>query len=234
MADDFTRSIEDNYPEYVLETFGYQYDALEVIDREALTRHDNLRHASREELERAMGDGEGVERDALAALAIAHRWRELEALEESAEALEFILSAPPHASVAIDEVFEFAILTRLTLKQYDRARHLLDAPPEWTESWHRLPLLSGLVATLEGDPSDGERMFDAYIDDEGAEGERGERCYETAELLSDYLEHELAKTWLVRARSRAEAEADRALLVDITLMEDKLERLQPKDLGEEE
>ena len=65
MADDFTRSIEDNYPEYVLETFGYQYDALEVIDREALTRHDNLRHASREELERAMGDGEGVERDAL-------------------------------------------------------------------------------------------------------------------------------------------------------------------------
>jgi len=221
LADDFTRSIEDNYPSYVLETFGYQYDALEVIDREALTRHDNLRHATREALEAT----ELADCNSLEALAVAHRHRDFEALEASAEALEYILSAPPHASVAIDEVYEFAILTWLTLEQPERARQLLDTPPEWTSSWHRLPLIKGLLATIVAADATAKASFEKYIED--GEGDRAERSYEIAELLSEYLRHESARGWLERSRQYAHEEEDHALLVDISLKEAELARFAP-------
>jgi hypothetical protein len=221
LADDYTRSIEDNYPSYVLETFGYQYDALEVIDRAALTRHDNLRHASREDLEAV----ELAACNSLEALAVAHRQRDFEALEASALALEHILAAPPHASVAIDEVYEFAILTWLTLGKPERAKRLLDTPPEWTSSWHRLPLLRGLFAHLERETDESDTSFDKYIEE--GEGDRAERSYEIADLLSDYEQWDAAKGWLEQARTYAGEEKNNALLVDISLEEARLDRLSP-------
>ena len=208
-------SIEDDYPEYVTQTRGYQYDALELLAPEPRRRHDELRRAGPERLDAL--DLEALED--FERLAVAHAWREAGEGERAREALESILErAPYHASVALDEVFAWTLELHLAAGRPEDAEALWARAEGWAPEWPQLELLAAKIAHAREDLERREALLLEYaLADERDEPER--RYEVTAWLLEVGAEEEAQRRWLEAARAAARREGDEELVVDLALLE---------------
>ncbi len=201
--------LEDDYPEYVDETWGYAWDVWDTTHARNISRHRKIL-------------AEGSDDDP-AGLSNFDRWALVRHQQESGEpfldSLRLMLTSPQdHGGLNLPEIFEFAIRALAHHGLFDEAEH---AEQKLEELWPEYPGLSLASMTrkaLEG--RDREELAHEAI----------ESWSEDVDQLIDFAkewrylgESEMARKTLSAARSIAQTNDDRPSLLDIELMLSELE-----------
>ncbi len=227
------RAIGDDYTEYVRETFGYQYDALDLLTPAQKRRHDRLRASDKEALTTMDAtDGQGD----LERLGIAHAMLANDMEDRATEVLCAIAATTQdfHACVAYDEVLEQTCLSLVSRGDASRADDLWSGQTALTEQMPRAELIRGVWLWMLGEADDATQHLEAYVAQREEETAPDlERYYDVAEALwQRAMAASAARAWAHRGLKEAEAAGYRALVTDLRLF---LANLPPQDAeGEEE
>ncbi|MGM0558008.1 MAG: tetratricopeptide repeat protein [Myxococcota bacterium] len=211
-ADGVRRDIQDDYPEYPEDEYGYTYDAWDLLNLGETDRHDRLLEAPLDELEAL--DLETI--DDLQRLAVARGFRRQGERQQFIRTCRQILKTDArHPALVYPEVSVFAARE---MAREDPARALA-----WLEEFEDQAdeLMEGriLAAVLESKLKDSRSKLEALVDEHRDEPEM---YYEVADEYLRQQLPDLARQWLGDAREKARSVGDRALLVDIELLEAKL------------
>lgn len=206
--------VEDDYPEYPEQSFGFAYEVDDVMSQGALRRRDELMCADAATLEQLDVDN----LDDFERWTAAHAWRRLGEEARFVEIAQNILaSEDSHPVIVYSEISRGLAWLFITEKRYGEAAEILDAHSErWPDDLQG-EQLAALLAHLRDD--DGAQLEELASEHPGD----AELRYEFAEDLWQLGRHQAAKRWLEKARRAANETGDRAVLVDITLLEERLE-----------
>ena len=230
-APDPPRSIGDDYPEYVEETLGYQWDAFDLLNPARQKRHDSLRAIEAAEI--ATIDPSTLEDD-LERLAFAHACIALGAQAEAMHALESIAHGLEergtyHVGVAYDEVLEHLAMARASDGRGEEALAIVETL-KTLERAPRAALVHAMICWMNEAFDEAHRLFDLYVSEEREraegepEGETLERYYDIAYALSHHAgATSAARAWVKRGMDGAKTMGYRALVVDFTLFLDRLD-----------
>ena len=211
LPDGFRRDIEDNYPEYPEDEYGYTYDAWDLLSLSEVDRHDELEQAPLEVLD-ALDD----ELDDLERLAVARAFRRHGRDDDFIRLCRAILGSDErHPAVVYPEIAVFGA-RELAREDQPRARAWLD---EFAEEIDELMEGRILQAVLEDLLTDSSDLLDTLVEEYEDEPEL---YYEIAEEFLRQQAGEPAREWLQHARKKAEAVGDRTTLIDIELLEAQL------------
>lgn len=210
----------DNYERYLRDEYGYAYNARDVVELQELERHDRCRSAPRE----VFGEQELAELGDFSLLGLARGMCELDEIEPFVEIVErLVASEDSHPAVVYHEIPLLAGLVLAEDGRHETAIALLDRGIErWPDA--RLPALQQkALVLLDAEGADSatelwERIAEQWPDD-------AELRFEIAEDLWRAERPRLARRWLNEARSTAERVGDDPLLVDIDVLEERLERV---------
>jgi tetratricopeptide (TPR) repeat protein len=219
-TDGIRRDIEDNYPEYPEDEYGYTYDAWDLLTLEETDRHDELITSSPEVLESLDTD----ELDDLERLAVARASRRIGETDRFITTCrEMLESESRHPAIVYPEI---AIFAGRELASDDKPRALawLDEFYERAQELMEGRILRAVLQTLVSDESE---LMDSIIEEYGDEAEM---YYEVAEEFDRQGDTDAARSWLEQAREKANATGDRATLIDVDLLARELpESTTPHD-----
>ena len=211
---------EDNYWSYPDEVFGTTWDVWDVQTPASLARFDDLSAASAEAL-----DAQPLaELDDLERLAVALGWRALGRADRSMQTLRHILDGPQdHACLRYDEIYERLTHDALLADDRVHARELIEHLRTRHPAHALLGRLDGLWQALHGAREGARDAYAGFVEggDED-EAERAERCADVADELGRFGLIDEAEWWLAQALERAQRAGHRALLVDLTLLGQRL------------
>jgi len=208
-------TIGDDFPSYVDDHFGYQYDVWGYLTRAERAEHDLLRNASP-----ASFDEDTTRRSDLELLAMAHAWLSAGDAANAAKLLDQIIARDKHhQGVAFDEVCEYAVLLWLRADESARAKASLGLAATKLASWSRHDLLAGVLQAREGEAVASQELMQRYIDAEPTDSP--ERAYEAAELLARHGFARAARAFIAQSRALS-VNTTGALLVDLDLLEAEL------------
>lgn len=208
------RSIEDNYPEYLEQSYGYAYEVADVLSQAEIARHEKLTHATAAELD-------GVDLDGLSDLdrwTVARARRRLGQFDRYLEICSKLLdSDQEHPVVVYSEISRWVALDLADAGRLGAARQRLKAHLQRWEGDVQARELIGIIEFIDADGDDG------YLKELAAEfpGD-AELRFEIAEDLWRFGRVEAANDWVNQARRAAEASGDRAALVDIELLAERI------------
>lgn len=222
------RSIEDNYPDYLDDEFGYGYRFFDQLTQSELARHDKILHADAAQLE-ALGAAvkEQLKPDPLELFALTRAWWRLGEGEQFRQACGALLKAEAtHPGIA------YAELSRRLAWEYARAEDLAAAYTHLDAHLARYPEdLSArrLVAIFKqiADPAPSALIDHSPLAKFLAEfPQDAELRLEIAEDLYQLDHPEDALFWLKDAHKVAQA-YDPTTLVDVLLVGRRLFPLEP-------
>ncbi len=214
-------AVGDNYTNYVLDHFGYQYDVEELMtpaERRFKASLTTLApHAIQEQLQH------NASTNPLEWLMLAHAALHGDLINDAIELLERILAHTPyHTAIAHDEVCGKLIGLLLQLPDQERARGALKKGVELLgEAWAERTWWEGALCWTEGDTESAVTHWTGWITGEHVDAER---AYEVAAwLMSEGSRREgaykeTADDFLERSASAAREQGLRAVLVDIELL----------------
>lgn len=215
MSMTYTRSIGDDYTEYVDDEYGYHYHAWEVISASESKRHEEIRIGENE-----LVDSLFENLDALSDLelwALARRRLQEGIRNDYFAAVELIVSGDrTHPAISYPEVF--ADLSRRYAEDGDltRGRELVDSIGlHWPELADALPLLFAQLYLHNGDLEQADKSYREAM----ASPPDVDLLIEITEDFLSLSAIEKARQWLEIARQRAVEINDTASLVDIELLQ---------------
>ncbi len=221
-------AVSDNYPTYVLDTFGYHYDAQEWLsDQERAFRVDLLTHHTTSSLTPLLEDTSSL--SPLAMLDLAHRLISLNLkmnLSATLTLLEKILAHRPyHGAVYYEEIAEQGMLLSISHHNLEKAQAFYEAglalrennTPLWTEA----DFYKGILSWCTDNKNDARQIWESYISPQGTCDL--ERCYEVIEWLHQDAPQGTQKEELIdhltaTLKAEARAQGARAILVDLALL----------------
>ncbi len=210
------RSIEDNYPEYLDQAFGYAYEVADVMTQAEIARHEGIVHASADELDAL--DPSAL--DDFDRWALARAWRRLGEVERYLDTARLLLaSEAEHPVIIYSEISRGVALDLADAGRLDEALEQLRVHLQRWDSDIQARELKGIIEFVAtGDDATAlEELVAEFPDD-------AELRLDIAEDLWRFGGIEAARTWVHNARSAAVASDDRAALVDIELLETRIER----------
>lgn len=201
--------IEDNYADYVQDTWGYAWDAWDVLPADVIRRHDHL-----------LKTDTAVDTIDLASLTNFERWALVSHDEKSVrlESLRLIISSSEDSpGLNLAEVFDFAVRAFSDEELFDEALHVEE---KLVEKWPEYPglALARLYRELrEGQPTE-PAVARVLENVEDTEEMKVDLWIEVAEelLALGLVSH--ARDVLERGRSVAIERDDRPSLLDIDLI----------------
>ncbi len=218
MSMTYTRSIGDDYTEYVDDEYGYHYHAWEVISASESRRHEEIRIGENE-----LVDSLFENLDALSDLelwALARRRLQEGIRHDYFSSVELIISGDrTHPAISYPEVF--ADLARRYAEDGDltRGRELVDSIGlHWPELVDALPLLFAQLYLHSGDLEQADKAYREAM----ASPPDVDLLIEITEDFLSLSAIEKAREWLEIARQRAVEINDTASLVDIELLQIQL------------
>ena len=218
MSMTYTRSIGDDYTEYVDDEYGYHYHAWEVISASESKRHEEIRIGENE-----LVDSLFENLDTLSDLelwALARRRLQEGIRSDYFSAVELIISGNrTHPAISYPEVF--ADLARRYAEDGDltRGRELVDSIGlHWPELADALPLLFAQLYLHNGDLEQADKAYREAM----ASPPDVDLLIEITEDFLSLSAIEKARQWLEIAKKRAVEINDTASLVDIELLQIQL------------
>jgi len=210
--------VSDDYERYLEDEYGYAYGARDMLPLRVLERHDYLADQPREALEEMNVE----ELDDFEMLGLARGLADDGEFEAFADVLERLLESDAgHDAIRYPEIALFGALIALRHGEAERADEWLRRSADrWTDRARPAHLLRAQIAVREGDR---ERAHDLYRSLAEDHPDDPEVAYEIAEDLADEGRKEWAAEWVERCRERAERAGDRAVLVDLDILEADLE-----------
>jgi len=210
----------DNYERYLEDAYGYAYAARDIVSVASLERHDALTEApekTRREVDEELNDFEqlGLARGL---------YRNGDAVRFAEQLEQILASDDHHPAVTYVELPLLAARLLAGEGHYERAQGFLeDAIERWPD--HAIPARreKALVTLLDEGREAAVTVYQRLADDNPDDPELR---FEFAEDLAEHDQPHMARTWLERAREVAEEVDDRAILVDIELLEERLEDQQ--------
>lgn len=210
--------VEDDYPEYPEQSYGFAYEVDDVMSQRALRRRDELLGADAA----ALGELDIDRLDDFERWTAAHAWRKLGEQTRFVQLARRVLaSEEAHPVIVYSEISRGIAWLFITEERYEEAGEVLETHRDrWPDDLQGRQL-AALLAYLRGDDSARlEALASEHPDD-------AELRYEFAEDLWQLGRHEEASRWLEKAREAATASGNRAALVDIALLEERLEQNAP-------
>ena len=207
----------DNYTSYLDETYGYTYGARDIVSLEALEHHDALLAGS----EAGLDGRDPDELDDFLRLGMARGWRRQEQIDRCVQVLEVVLNSDDnHPAVDYREVYLLASRTLADKGRYERALSVLERAIDWAERDARaFRQLKGLVLHRMGAEDQAGNVLDALSRDRPDDVDMH---YEIAEDFAIVGDDEAARRWIDRTRDVADRHGDRAIEVDLDLLEARL------------
>lgn len=219
---DIPDTIGDDFPNYVEDHFGYQYDVWGYLTRTERAAHDLLRHADPESFPE-----DTTQHSDLELLAMAHAWSSAGGAAHAAKLLDQILSrGVHHQGIAFDEIGEYAVLFWLRAGDVVRAASSLGLAAAKIEGWSRHDLFAGVLRASEGEAVASQELMKRYI--EADPSDSAERAYEAAELLARHGFARAARGFIAHARALA-VNTTGALFVDLDLLEAELPEVSEEE-----
>lgn len=209
----------DDYEEYLAETRGYSYDARDIVTIETLRRHDALRTDPAEALDDR--DLELDDLDDFERLGAARGWLRRDEPTKFWEAIQPVLEEPEdNRAVSYADAHLWVAGVLADAGKYEAARRLVgEFADQWPDDPRGRQMEARFLVETDG-PEAARKAYEQLVDEFG---EEVELLYEIAEDLEAVGATELAREWLERTRERAEELGDRAILVDLELLEQELE-----------
>ena len=236
----WARSIEDNDLDYVLQTAGYQYAAMDRLGPGELMRHDQLCAARAEQLQ----DESAQDLAPLMRWAVSRAWRGHQAHDQAHEWAMTLLQTPAQdrdALLCYEEVLWVTVLYALSQGRLEQAEQAVrgwaqaqeqtpgqaqdkaqaqEASPAQEQERRRqgqtLPERAhALVELAQGQLQLGQERLEALL---RSREDDPELCFDVAQDLERAGHIELAMQWLDRSEALALKRGMRALSVDIALM----------------
>jgi tetratricopeptide (TPR) repeat protein len=209
----------DNYTSYLDETYGYAYAARDIVSIQDLERHDALLEGS----EPGLDERDPDELDDFLRLGMARGWRRQGRLERFLQVVDVVLNSDDdHPAVDYGEVYLLAARALVDDTRYERALSMLERAIERSEYDDReYRQLKGVTLHQMGEHERAAECLDALADDHPDDVET---YYEVAEDFARIGVEDVARRWISRAREVAERLGDRAVEVDLKLLESRLER----------
>ncbi|MFP4598920.1 MAG: tetratricopeptide repeat protein [Persicimonas sp.] len=209
-------SIEDNYPEYVEQVYGYAYEVDDVMSQQALARHDELLRATPDQLEQV----DVGSLDDFQLWAVARAWRRQGDFDRFVEFSERLLSSDNQHPVVIYSEISRGLARELAgVGRLQDARERLETHLQEWEGDVQARQLAGVIDVLEDDEQDNDEQLRRLAREFPSDAELR---FEIAEDLWRFGSHQPAEKWLDEAREVARETGDHATLVDIELLADKL------------
>lgn len=209
-----TRDIEDNYPEYLADTYGYAYDADDIVSIAAIRRHEALRRL----------DAQGLEAVEVASLDDYQRWALGQAYLRHGDLDGFLRigalllqSTDDHPALVYREISLRLADTLVEALRIREATSLLGRHLErWPDDLAALQLRAVIDVVADRSQTDRlDALAEAHADDP-------DFFVEVAELLGRLGQEPTAREWLDRAEACATRVGDGAIGVDIALLRDAL------------
>ena len=217
-------SLEDNYPEYYEDTFGFRWnlDHLSAHKRARLWALGRGRFPGGDRHPHWLGgviQGEWPElgaEDELETVAMAHALLRQGQAEAAAQMLMPLIKEETfHPDVAWDEVVEFVVTTLAACGRQQEAVGLCQLASSKLPGWSRETLIRGAVALFEGHHESARTWFAEYV--EAEEFDELERRYEVALRWAGAGEHAEAREEMEALGRRAQSERNFGVLVDVQL-----------------
>lgn len=208
------RSVEDNYPEYLEHEYGYAYEVADVMSQAALEQHETLLHAEPQALEAL----ELSELDDFQIWAVARAWRRAGRFDRFLEVTRRLLSSEDeHPVVIYAEISRWVAAELAGDGRLEEASELLVEHLNRWDNDLQARELAAVVDFLENDDDASiRRLGDEHPDD-------AELLYDIAEDLWRFDRLDAAGKWLDETRLVAERIGDEALIVDVELLETRIE-----------
>lgn len=207
----------DNYDEYLEDTLGYAYGVRDIVPVGTLRSHDRLR----EDPETHLGDRSLQDLSDLEKLGLARGLKRNNDLDGFASVIEDLIHSDG-ADPGVDYP-EIPLLGALVMHRSEHFRHarawLDQAIEKWPDRSRSAKLLKGRVLLNAQGGDAATEHYEALV---SAHPDDPELSFEIAEDLAAEGKPELATRWLGRARQTAEDVGDRAILVDIEVLESRL------------
>jgi tetratricopeptide (TPR) repeat protein len=209
----------DNYDGYLTDEQGYAWDARDIVSVEDLEVHDDMLARSEETL----GELVPADYDDFVRWGMARRWRQLGRLDLAAEVARTVVDGErdhaaihyPEATLAVAGLLEEA-------DQIDAAIDILDRLSDAKAPYGAYAQLAeAMIRLRRGDEGARERASEILDDLHASHPEDAELHFEVAEDLTRSGFGELAEVWIRRTREAAEKTGNRAVLVDLTLLEQR-------------
>ena len=231
------RAVGDNFPGYIGERFGLQYDAEALMTESERGFVASLKTMPFYELtQRSSASGE--ELTALERVRLMHALRPHAAHDASIAAellaeIEALLGDDAfHAAVAYDELCEEGIFWALYEGDLALAERLVERGQALFEpSWFAVDLCRGALAWARGEREQARRAWAKFIQPDQEKAANPEAAYDVAEWLSGEASslaspdsHSAALDYLKESERLAEELGQRAVLVDVALLRDQLFR----------
>lgn len=195
--------LEDDYPEYVDETWGYAWAAWDTLSAHVIARHDDI-------------VAESIEDDP-AGLTNLERWALVRNQKRRGESfldtLRLILSNhEDQAGLNMPEIFEFAVRALASHELFDEAEHAETTLEEHWPEYEGSALARVTRKVLEGEDANQvvSDLLESWADDV-------DRLIELANELRYLGKLDAVRTTLAAAQRVAEKADDRPSLLDIQL-----------------
>lgn len=207
----------DNYERYLEDAYGYAYAARDIVSVASLECHDALTESPQKTRREVDGELNDFER-----LGLARGLYQNGDAAGFADQLETILESDDHHPAVT--YMELPLLAARLLAgegDYERAQDFLeDAAERWPDHATAARREKALVTLLDEGREAAVTVYQQLADDNPDDPELR---FEFAEDLAEHDQPHMARVWLERAREVAERVDDRAILVDIELLEERLE-----------
>jgi hypothetical protein len=209
-------SIEDNYPEYIDDEFGYAYEIADRMTQREIARHDELLHADAAALDAL--DKNELEKNELGELNDLELWATARARRRLGDEARYfaicealLASDDEHPLIIYPEISRRVAFQRALAGDLDPARARLAAHLErWPDDLQAEQLAAVLDFLASSDDDAMRRLVERFPRD-------AEIRFEIAEDLWRLARPDAAFAWLDEAR-RVATLHDRATLVDVELL----------------
>lgn len=210
----------DNYEDYLSDEQGYAWDARDVVSVDTLERHDDILALTGEELQELVP----ADYDDFIRWAIARRWHQLDRLEPAIEVARTVVDGETdHRAIHYSEA-RLAVARLLEeAGRLDEAVEMTTTLAEEDDTYRPYGrLLHAMIRLRSGKGAGGDRaeeildsLYETHSDD-------AELQYEIAEDLARSGFGEMAETWIERTSETAERTGNRAVQVDLELLEPRM------------
>jgi hypothetical protein len=213
-------AIEDNYPEYELDQLGYHYDAWELTLPADVVAHDRIRLMDDEALARYVPSSD-LERLGLLHVVL----RRGDEARAEALAAELVSGERKLAAIAYEDLGLWRAKRMARRGEVEAGLEALEAMFGW-EPQQQTPeesreRLRGEVLLAGGRVEEAEERFGRSLGPEDAPL-AAERAYEIAALWASAEDVARAQAWCAKCEACAARSKNRAVLVDVALLRERM------------